>query len=175
VTNKKSQISKTNSSQSLKNGAADEPIVVAGQSTLNGENIALKPTNYGLNPSMDSPHQTASNELSATNADKAVELQQQVSNKSNRSTSGNATTPSDNSAPATKDLSIFLQQQKDASQRALISPQIRFVMFQFLFTTVRPFTSEFLTRNVLGLIFKKAVFKESKRIDHKQPPEYLYR
>lgn len=174
MTNKKSQISKTNSSHSLKNNTSDEPLVVAGQSTLNGESIALKPTNYGLNPSTGSPQPT-SNELSATNADKAVELQQQVSNKSNRSTSGNATTPSDNSAPATKDLSIFLQQQKDASQRALISPQIRFVMFQFLFTTVRPFTSEFLTRNVLGLIFKKAVFKESKRIDHKQPPEYLYR
>ena len=32
------------------------------------------------------------------------------------------------------DLSFFIQQQKEGGQRALISPQIRFVMFQFLFT-----------------------------------------
>lgn len=74
-----------------------------------------------------------------------------------------------------KDLSFFIEQQKDQSQRALISPQIRFVMFQFLFTTVRPFTSEFLSKNVLELIFKKALFKESKRVDPKLPAEYLYR
>ncbi|CAF0719182.1 unnamed protein product [Brachionus calyciflorus] len=74
-----------------------------------------------------------------------------------------------------KDLSFFLQQQKDTSQKALISPQIRFVMFQFLFTTVKPFTDEFLTRNVLELIFKRAVFKESRRSDPKLPREYLYK
>ena len=72
------------------------------------------------------------------------------------------------------DLSFFLQQQKDSSQRNLISPQIRFVMFQFLFTTVRPFTSEFLTRNVLELIFKRTQLKETRRLDQKSPCEYLY-
>jgi hypothetical protein len=72
------------------------------------------------------------------------------------------------------DLSFFLQQQKESSQRNLISPQIRFVMFQFLFTTVRPFTSEFLTRNVLELIFKRTQLKESRRLDQKSPCEYLY-
>ena len=74
-----------------------------------------------------------------------------------------------------KDLSFFLQQQKDTSQRIPISPQIRFVMFQFLSTTVYPFTSEFLTKNVLELIFKRAIFKESRRTDPKFPREYLYK
>lgn len=48
-------------------------------------------------------------------------------------------------------------------------------MFQFLFTTVKPFTNEFLTKNVLELIFKRAVFKESRRTDPKLPREYLYK
>lgn len=74
-----------------------------------------------------------------------------------------------------KDLSFFIQQQKDSTHLALISPQIRFVMFQFLSTTVKPFTEDFLTKNVLELIFKKAVFKESRRTDPKLPREYLYR
>ncbi len=74
-----------------------------------------------------------------------------------------------------KDFSFFLQQQKDSSQRALISPQVRFVMFQFLFTTVKPFTSEFLTKNVLELLFKRAIIKESRHTDSKMPPEYLYK
>ncbi len=74
------------------------------------------------------------------------------------------------------DLSFFIQQQKEGGQRALISPQIRFVMFQFLFTTVKPFTSEFLTKHVLELIFKKVAFKESSRRESsKSHPEYLYK
>ena len=72
------------------------------------------------------------------------------------------------------DLTFFLQQQKEGAQRTLITPQIRFVMFQFLITTVKPFTNEFLTKNVLELIFKRAVFKESRRPDTKSPSEYLY-
>ncbi len=72
------------------------------------------------------------------------------------------------------DLTFFLQQQKEGAQRTLITPQIRFVMFQFLITTVKPFTHEFLTKNVLELIFKRAVFKESRRADTKSPSEYLY-
>ena len=72
------------------------------------------------------------------------------------------------------DLTFFLQQQKEGAQRTLITPQIRFVMFQFLITTVKPFTQEFLTKNVLELIFKRAVFKESRRADTKSPSEYLY-
>jgi hypothetical protein len=36
---------------------------------------------------------------------------------------------------ASHDLSFFIQQQKDMGQTALISSQIRFVMFQFLFTS----------------------------------------
>ncbi len=47
-------------------------------------------------------------------------------------------------------------------------------MFQFLITTVKPFTNEFLTKNVVELIFKRAVFKESRRADTKAPSEYLY-
>ena len=74
-----------------------------------------------------------------------------------------------------KNLSFFIQQQKDSPQRALISPQIRFVMFQFLSTTVKPFTDDFLTKNVLELIFKNAIFKESRRTDPKLPREYLFR
>jgi hypothetical protein len=81
---------------------------------------------------------------------------------------------------ASKDFSFFLQQQKDSSQRALISPQVRFVMFQFLFTTVKPFTSEFLTKNVLELIFKRAIIKESRRLlttadSTASKTEYLYK
>lgn len=76
------------------------------------------------------------------------------------------------------DLSFFLQQDKDekskSGQNALISSQIRFVMFQFLWTTVKPFTSEFLTKNVLELIFKRCSVIEAKRIDRKSSPEYLY-
>ncbi len=78
-------------------------------------------------------------------------------------------------AQTSKDFSFFLQQQKDSSQRALISPQVRFVMFQFLFTTVKPFTSEFLTKNVLELLFKRAIIKESRHTDSKMPAEYLYK
>ena len=33
------------------------------------------------------------------------------------------------------DLTFFIQQQKDSGQQALISPQVRFVMFQFLSTS----------------------------------------
>lgn len=136
-----------------------------------GSEIALK----ALNQDPSSSVEPVSGEKAASLSPGGhPELQQQISNKSNRST-GTGNAANSNDTPVSKDLSFFLQQQKDASQRALISPQIRFVMFQFLFTTVRPFTSEFLTKNVLELIFKKAVFKESKRIDHKQPPEYLYR
>ena len=72
------------------------------------------------------------------------------------------------------DLTFFLQQQKEGAQRTLITPQIRFVMFQFLITTVKPFTNDFLTKNVVELIFKRAVFKESRRADTKSPSEYLY-
>jgi hypothetical protein len=68
-------------------------------------------------------------------------------------------------------LSFFLQPIKD---KALVSPQIHFVMFQFLFTTVKPFTSEFLTKSVLELIFKKVAVKETRRLDNKSPPVYLY-
>lgn len=72
------------------------------------------------------------------------------------------------------DLSFFLQQEKDLGKVALISSQIRFVMFQFLWTTVKPFTSEFLTKNVLELIFKRCSLIETKRLDRKWPAEYLY-
>lgn len=75
------------------------------------------------------------------------------------------------------DLSFFIQQDRDIisnGQTALISAQIRFVMFQFLWTTVTPFTTEFLTKNVLELIFKRCSLIENKRVDRKSPPEYLY-
>lgn len=75
---------------------------------------------------------------------------------------------------ASNDFSFFTQQLKDVEQTALISSQIRFVMFQFLWTTVRPFTCEFLTKNVLELIFKRCSLIETKRVDRKSPPEYLY-
>lgn len=102
----------------------------------------------------------------------SLNLQHQISTKSSRS---NHKDPAiNNDTPVSTQLSFFLQHQKDSSQRTLISPQISFVMFQFLFSTVRPFTSEFLTKHVLELIFKKALFKECKRIE-KQQPEYLYR
>ena len=39
---------------------------------------------------------------------------------------------------------------------------------------MKPFTNEFLTKNVLELIFKRVSFKESHRQDRKSPPEYLY-
>ncbi len=40
---------------------------------------------------------------------------------------------------------------------------------------MKPFTSEFLTKNVLELIFKRGdVFKESRRAQDKSSPEYLY-
>jgi hypothetical protein len=141
------------------------------------DSMALKTTSFTIGDNSSNTNLDNSIETSiekgrtcnlASNND-SLKVQHQTSTKSNRS--NNNDTP----GSASKDLSFFLQQQKDTSQRALISPQIRFVMFQFLFTTVRPFTSEFLTKNVLELIFKKALFKESKRLDHKQPPEYLYR
>jgi hypothetical protein len=40
---------------------------------------------------------------------------------------------------------------------------------------VKPFTSEFLTKNVLELIFKRCTLIETKRLDRKSPPEYLYK
>lgn len=108
--------------------------------------------------------------MTSSSSDKTqYELQAQISTKSTRSGRRESAA---NDAPV--NLSFFLQQHKDTSQRTLISPQISFVMFQFLFTTVRPFTSEFLTKNVLELIFKKATFKECKRME-KQQPEYLYK
>ena len=39
---------------------------------------------------------------------------------------------------------------------------------------MKPFTSDFLSKNVLETIFKVTAFKESRRTDPKQPPEYLY-
>ena len=39
---------------------------------------------------------------------------------------------------------------------------------------MKPFTSEFLTKNVLELIFKRCSLIETKRPDRKSPPEYLY-
>ncbi len=72
------------------------------------------------------------------------------------------------------DLSFFIQQDKDNKNTALISTQMRFVMFQFLMSTVKPFTNEFLTRNVLELIIKRCSLIESKRHDRKAPSEYLY-
>ena len=41
------------------------------------------------------------------------------------------------------------------------------------FLAIKPFTSEFLTKNVLELIFKKVSIKESRR-ESKLSPEYLY-
>lgn len=140
-----------------------DPLISKKPDPIKSESIQMS----DLGPKSDQEN-LPSNELVPGDPTHHV-LQQQVSMRSNKSAGNN------NDTPISKDLSFFLQQQKDASQRALISPQIRFVMFQFLFTTVRPFTSEFLTKNVLELIFKKAVFKESKRIDQKLPPEYLYR
>lgn len=70
------------------------------------------------------------------------------------------------------DLTFFLQQQKSDSQ-TLLSPQLRLASFQFLSSSVKPFTNEFLTKNVLELIFKKDLFKESRRLE-KGPAEYLY-
>lgn len=95
--------------------------------------------------------------------------------KTNRSsTKSTEIKPQKYETQASHDLSFFVQQQKEGNHRTLISPQIRFVMFQFLFTTVKPFTDDFLTKNVLELIFKRAVFKESRRHDPKSPVEYLY-
>lgn len=128
--------------------------------------IQLKPIGNGK----DIPTLLEVDRVANTNLDKIQpELQAQVSTKSTRSGRRESGV---NEAPV--NLSFFLQQHKDTTQRTLISPQISFVMFQFLFTTVRPFTSEFLTKNVLELIFKKATFKECKRME-KQQPEYLYR
>lgn len=118
--------------------------------------------------------------ISNTDSSKALLTQQKSSSSSSTAVrsslkSGSAKAPHPHyESQASKDLSFFLQQQKDSAQRTLISPQIRFVMFQFLFTTVKPFTSEFLTKNVLELIFKRATFKESRRTDPKSPPDYLY-
>ena len=75
----------------------------------------------------------------------------------------------------THDLNFFIQQDKDNKNTALISTQMRFVMFQFLMSTVKPFTNEFLTRNVLELIIKRCSLIESKRHDRKIPPQYLYK
>lgn len=72
------------------------------------------------------------------------------------------------------DFSFFIQQDNDNKKTALISTQIRFVMFQFLMSTVKPFTNEFLTRNVLELIIKRCALNESRRVDRKSPAEYLY-
>jgi hypothetical protein len=70
------------------------------------------------------------------------------------------------------DLTFFLQQQKSDTQ-TLLSPQIRLASFQFLSSSVKPFTNEFLTKNVLELIFKKDLIKESRRLE-KGHSEYLY-
>jgi len=70
---------------------------------------------------------------------------------------------------------FLFSNKKNKKEGPQISPQIRFVMFQFLFTTVQPFTSEFLTKNVLELIFKKVPLKESSRETRHTTPEYLYR
>lgn len=86
-------------------------------------------------------------------------------------------TPNNYETQTSHDLSFFIQQERDTiknGQSALISSQIRFVMFQFLWTTVKPFTIEFLTKNVLELIFKRCSLIETKRPDRKSPPEYLY-
>ena len=93
---------------------------------------------------------------------------------SNGSTTTTAAATVTYKAQTSNDLSFFLQQQKENAHRNLISPQIRFVMFQFLFTTVKPFTCEFLTKNVLELIFKRSLLKESRRLDAKSPSDYLY-
>ena len=99
------------------------------------------------------------------------------------------TAPALYNSQSSHDLSFFLQKEQ-----APISPQIRFVMFQFLFTSkcshrprnlgtvsqvfcffqaVKPMTSDFLTKSVLELIFKRAEIKECRRSGN-HSAEYLY-
>lgn len=112
---------------------------------------------------------------SPANQNKETSFITQVSKETTESKSSGAVVklvPAPYESQTSHDLSFFLQQ--NSSQRALISPQIRFVMFQFLFTTVKPMTYEFLTKNVLELIFRKAEIKESRCLEHRTKVEYLY-
>jgi len=70
------------------------------------------------------------------------------------------------------DVSMFIQQQREGSTSPFITPQVRLASFQFL-CSVEPFSSAFLTQHVLQLIYKRGIFKESRRTE-KMPPEYLY-
>ena len=63
------------------------------------------------------------------------EKQKASRQKSAGTQSGSMTSPHCYESQTSHDLSFFLQQQKESGQRALISPQIRFVMFQFLSTS----------------------------------------
>jgi len=144
--------SKDESSSSFKKRSLKDSTLSDEQSFLNNANII----NNSKSESEYNKTNEKPNELSTTtqtsNSLRAPRLDTQQSN----------------------DLSFFLQQPKDTAQYSLISPQIHFVMFQFLFTTVKPFTCEFLTKSVLELIFKKASLKETRRLDTKSSPVYLY-
>ena len=109
---------------------------------------------------------------SDANPNKETSFITQASKETTESKSSAKPVPAPYESQTSHDLSFFLQQ--NSSQRALISPQIRFVMFQFLFTTVKPMTYEFLTKNVLELIFRKAEIKESRCLEHRTKAEYLY-
>lgn len=119
-------------------------------------------------------------------------LQTQISTRSTRGGRRESTSVENEAAI---NLSFFLQQHQDSIKNRsnttstttttttttpttatlmMMSPQISFVTFQFLYTTVRPFTSDFLTKNVLELIFKRPVFNEFKRMEKKKPL-YLYK
>ncbi|CAF0950668.1 unnamed protein product, partial [Brachionus calyciflorus] len=114
----------------------------------------------------------------ASENDKTIELNEvgPLLTNSNKQTSSNSyglkeRNQSLDSLTSSIDLDFFLQKEICS----LCSPQIGFAVFQFLSTTVKPFTDEYLTKNVLELMFKRASFKESFRIKPDLPREYLYR
>lgn len=151
----------------------------------NGDRTRQKSDSTDQMIQMNSINEKSSSGKQITFEINETSLDQSASKSPTSQTAGganNTTTSPHYESQTSKDFSFFLQQQKDSSQRALISPQVRFVMFQFLSTTVKPFTSEFLTKNVLELLFKRATIKESRRMQHasdsksQQPAaEYLYR
>ncbi len=86
---------------------------------------------------MNSAHTNANTTTTASNLNaKSLSRQKSQSGNSSAVKSKSGATPYlETQTSASHDLTFFIQQQKDSGQHALISPQVRFVMFQFLSTS----------------------------------------